>query len=71
MRSIFAVLAALGFAAAGGGCWALWPNIYGILGGCCLLVLAFILVLSRDAEFERDIDALEQANHAILPWGMS
>lgn len=58
MREPFALLSGLAFAAASGGLAILWPTAAGYTLAVVLLAVAFWLVLSRDASFEREIDDL-------------
>lgn len=58
MREPLALLSALAFAAAGGGLAVLWPTWHGFSVSAVFGALAFWLALSRDAEFEREIDDL-------------
>lgn len=58
MREPFALLSGLAFAAAGGALAILWPAWPGFTVALVFGALAFWLLLSRDASFEREIDDL-------------
>ncbi|MFT4098454.1 MAG: hypothetical protein QM651_15155 [Rhodoblastus sp.] len=64
MREPFALLSALGFAAAAGGLAVLWPTWLGFSVAVVFGLFAFWLVLSRDVSFEQEIDALLHAHAA-------